>query len=266
MTPLLRWAGSKKQLLPELASIWEKKKFTKYIEPFVGSAALFYKIMPRKAVLGDANSALIDTYAQIKKNPEIVFKILSTYKIGKEEYLRVRGLVETELDPVESAARFVYLNRYCFNGLYRTNLQGRFNVPYGGDRTGRLPSLSDLQTHSLILKRVKLVVGDFESTLQFVDKGDFTFMDPPYSINSRRVFKEYGPKMFSENDIDRLKTILQKIDSRGAFFVVSYGDSKEGRDLGKIWNSRRVRTRRNIAGFSEDRRYAYEILISNLSL
>jgi DNA adenine methylase len=260
--PFLRWAGSKRKLIARLARYWSMD-YRRYIEPFVGSACLFFGLGPKKAILGDINRDLIETYRQIRHCPDDVFVALHRLKKGKAEYIRLRSTDPALLPPIERAARFIYLNRFCFNGLYRTNRHGSFNVPYGADRSGDLPSREALTKCAELLQRAQLVAGDFELVLNHVGRDDFVYLDPPFSVKARRVFKEYGPSVFGPDDVDRLETWLRILSARGAAFLVSYADSAEARRLSKHYHVRFVAVQRNIAGFSKDRVRARELLISN---
>ena len=157
----LRWAGSKKQILPILHTHWNSS-FTRYVEPFAGSACLFFRIQPKRALLGDINKDLISTYIEVKYRVAEVIEELSKLEKGRDNYLRLRGIDVTELTRSEKAARFIYLNRFCFNGLYRTNLKGQFNVPYGGERSGGIPTDKALRSCSRMLKRANHIAGGFE--------------------------------------------------------------------------------------------------------
>ena len=233
------------------------------MEPFAGSASLFFAIGPRRAILGDLNRDLISTYSTIEADPQGVATALTGWKTDEDTYYRVRDEAGDLEDPVERAARFVYLNRLCFNGLYRTNRDGHFNVPYGARGAGRLPDAAVLEAVSRCLRGVTLVAKDFSEVLGMASQGDLVYMDPPYRVTSRRVFREYQAGEFSSADLNRLRSWLEKLDNQGIDFVVSYADSKEGRSLGEGFNSKRVRVRRNIAGFAKHRRLAYELMISN---
>src|SRR5580692_10615120 len=138
-SPFLRWAGSKRRLVPVLKTFWTKKH-KRYVEPFAGSACLFFAIKPPKAILGDLNPELIATFIEVKYRIAAVLRELKALEPeDKEEYLRLREIDIATMSPPARAARFIYLNRYCFNGIYRTNLAGKFNVPYSGVRCGALP-------------------------------------------------------------------------------------------------------------------------------
>jgi hypothetical protein len=154
--PFLRWAGSKRQLVPTLKQFW-RPTHRRYVEPFAGSACLFFALRPRTAVLGDANPELMATYSAIKHDLDRVLTALHHLSNNPQTYLKVRSMNPSRLSKVARAARFIYLNRFCFNGLYRTNVQGRFNVPYGGIRSGKLPSPVLFKQCSMILESAKLI-------------------------------------------------------------------------------------------------------------
>jgi DNA adenine methylase len=166
------------------------------------------------------------------------------------------------LDRETRALRFLYLNRNCFNGIYRTNLAGDFNVPMG-TRLGEYFSKDDLVGCSKLLQRATLVAGDFVKTLERVKARDFVYLDPPYAVTSRRIFRQYGKKTFDTADIPRLSECLTAIVRQGADFLVSYADCAEARVLALDWHALRLPTKRHIAGFAGDRKQAYEWLISN---
>ena len=263
--PLLRWAGSKRQLVPQLASYWSKEN-TRYVEPFAGSACLFFELEPPSALLGDINRELIETYEVVRSQPQDLFRALNTWKNQADEYYRVRAMDLAALDETQRAARFIYLNRFCFNGLYRTNRSGRFNVPYGGRKTGALPSLEQLLYTSDLLSNTELVAGDFSVVLGRVKVGDFVYLDPPFSVTGRRIFKEYDRATFGESDLARLRRSLTALDELGATFLLSYADSPEGSVLAGGFSNKKIATRRNIAGFTGNRRTFNELLVTNQSL
>jgi len=260
--PFLRWAGSKRKLIYRLSEYWSDK-YARYVEPFAGSACLFFELAPSRAILGDINRELIETYEQVRENTSAVLSALSTLQRGKRRYLRLRAVEPASLAAAERAARFIYLNRCCFNGLYRTNRKGLFNVPYGGEKSGHLPSEHTLLQCGKLLRRAKLVAGDFETVLTRTQSGDFVYLDPPFSVKARRVFREYGPSVFGQEDVERLRGWLALLDKRGAAFLVSYADSKEARHLARDYHVRAAAVQRNIAGFAKARTRARELLISN---
>jgi DNA adenine methylase len=262
LNPLLRWAGSKRQIVPVLAEYW-RLGFARYVEPFAGSAVLFAHLHPKRALLGDLNKHLISTYRAVRDDAAGVSRTLQSFKKGSIAYAAIRTAYNLERDRTLRAAQFIYLNRFCFNGLYRTNLMGEFNVPFGADKTGTLPTLEQLSKWARLLRKTTLHAGDFEALLGRTTIGDFVYMDPPFAVKSRRVFRQYDPSTFSEDDIHRLKRCMKVMDRKGVKFVVSYAESTEAADLAKGFNVRRVFVRRHIAGFTSSRRRAAEYLISN---
>ena len=260
--PFLRWAGSKKRLIPKLSPYWGNG-YARYIEPFMGSAALFFAIEPTNAVLSDVNSDLVETFCAVRDHPRAVFNRLVRLPLGKEAYYQIRQLNAPQLPPLDRAVRFLYLNRFCFNGLYRTNGEGKFNVPYSDSKTGNLPSLDELRKAASALSCAKILARDFIETLNEVQADDFVYMDPPYAVQNRRIFRQYGPASFGIEDLARLATSLPEIDKRGATFLVSYAMCREAMEAFSGWHIRRAHTQRSIAGFSRHRRKAVEIFVSN---
>jgi DNA adenine methylase len=258
----LRWAGSKKQLLPILGKYWSDG-FSRYIEPFAGSSCLFFHIEPERAILGDANGELISALRAIKLDVGRVIECLRRLPRGEASYYRIRGADPSQLGLYEAAARFLYLNALCFNGLYRTNTSGQFNVPYRPPGHNTVPEELLIEA-SVLLRRAILLRGDFEHTVETAASGDFVYLDPPYAMSGRRIFSEYGPRPFQSRDLGRFGDALVVLDRRGAKFVASYADCTEGRRTFEKWKVRRVRTKRNIAGFTGDRKGSYELLATNI--
>ncbi|BBO30726.1 DNA adenine methylase [Lacipirellula parvula] len=262
-TPLFRWAGSKRKSLPTLAEFWQPT-FRRYVEPFVGSAALFFRLQPRRALLSDINKGLIEAYKVIRDQPDDLHAAVCAIPRRETTYYKIRAQRPADLTPFERAVRFVYLNRYCFNGIYRTNAKGEFNVPFAHNKPGVIPSIEQFRQCSILLSKTSLRCGDFESVLSAVREGDFVYLDPPYAVESRRIFRQYDAKEFTLEDMERLSKCLRSIDGIGASFVISYADCAEARRLLKRWKPVRHRVRRHIAGFASARRTAFELLATNI--
>jgi DNA adenine methylase len=263
--PFFRWAGSKRKLLSRLKPYWHPQRHLRYIEPFAGSACLFFALQPDRAILGDANHDLIETYRVVKADPERLFNRLAHIPRDSDTYYRWREKDVPADDNATRALRFLYLNRNCFNGIYRTNTDGMFNVPFGGKAgkpVGRLRR-ADFLRAAARLKKARFTAGDFAKTLAYAEKGDFVYLDPPFAVSSRRVFTEYGEKTFQTSDVKRLAKELRRLDRIGAEFLVSYADCAEARKLAADWHAVKLFVRRNVAGFSDHRRRAGEWLISN---
>ena len=220
-TPI-RWAGSKKALLPMLRGYFQSRR---YIEPFCGSACFYFDVEPKEAVLCDINPELIRTYRAVRRDASRVIECLMRFRATEDEYYSVRSISPDSLGDIELAARFLFLNRLCFNGIYRTNSAGGFNVPFGRPKGNVRFDVEGIRQAGSVLQGAVLLDGDFEEALSEAVRGDFVYLDPPYAISARRVFAEYHPNSFQEQDLDRLDRALSDLDSRGVHFVLSYADS-----------------------------------------
>ena len=258
--PIFRWAGSKRALLPELISR-TPRDFCRYVEPFAGSACLFFALKPKSAKLGDLNPDLIDAYRIMRWRPRKVASALRDLPEDEETYYRLRAKPARDLPAVARAARFVYLNRYAFNGVYRVNRAGQFNVPRGS-RTGRLPSDDELVAASRQLRKATLHAGDFRDCLSDIASDDFIYLDPPYPTSSRKTFGEYAYGSFSAADLPDLLDTLERIDRSGATFLMSYSQGATDAFFRK-WHVEAVAVRRHIAGFAEKRNVVNEVMVTN---
>ena len=195
--------------------------YERYVEPFLGGGAVFFTAKPKNALLSDINHELIECYRVVRDDPEKLVEILAIHheRHSKDYYYSIRS---TPIDDrIEKAGRFIYLNRTCFNGLYRVNLLGNFNVPKGTKSSVLLPT-DDFLAVSSALKRVELCVGDFESIVSRCGSGDFLYLDPPYTANhNNNGFLKYNEKIFSWDDQKRLKAAALDAAKRGARVVVS---------------------------------------------
>ncbi|MEQ1538853.1 MAG: Dam family site-specific DNA-(adenine-N6)-methyltransferase [Sphingorhabdus sp.] len=263
MKPFLRWAGSKRQHLNGLLEClppWSGK----YVEPFAGSACLFWKLEPARAVLGDLNADLISCYERVAAAPEAVHAVYSKCTNDADEYYRIRSDLHAESDLDVRAGYFIYLNRYCFNGLYRTDRSGHFNVPYGGARTGSPPTIEELRAYSRRLQTVSFKCSDFEAMVDdCVEAGDLVYLDPPYFSAGTRVFNAYTASPFTRTDLDRFDALLSRIDSVGATFVATYLDGDDIRSISAKWRSHDVSVLRRMAGFTASRRRTSELVFTN---
>ena len=262
MNSFLKWAGSKRKLLPRLRDLLPPK-YERYVEPFAGSACFYFDLEPGAAVLGDINRDLIQTFRQLRRHPTRVARLLAQWERSERDYYRARSQSAETLTSAERAARFIYLNRLCFNGIYRVNKRGEFNVPFGGSKSGKVPTLSLLQDCARLLRSATLVAGGFEKTIARVRVGDFVYLDPPYRIQARRVFNEYSHSSFSSEDLTRLRSSLEKLDGAGIPFLLSYGYSREALDLARGFRTRQLVVQRQIAGFAASRRNARELVVTN---
>lgn len=265
----LRWAGSKKQLLDTLSCCWFASRTSgakgRYIEAFSGSGALFFRLRPKSAILVDINATLQLCMREVRADPVSVSRALNRFARTEDEYYRIRAADTRRFSKPSLAARFIYLNRYCFNGLYRTNLQGTFNVPYGAARSGNVPTLAELRDASAALKSAIVLSGDFYTLLEpRIGKGDFVYLDPPYATRNVNLDNQYGSDVFGTNDIRRLCKLTDLIHSRGAHFVVSYANCEEVSALTNKWVTHEVVVKRTIAANVLHRGLASEVVVTNI--
>lgn len=268
MRSVLRWAGSKKKILGELSWFWNQDSFSRYIECFAGSASLYLDLSPQQGVINDINRDLIDFYKTAVKYPKKVHDIYSSQRRSKEDYYEIRNLNPNKLGKIDKAARFLYLNRNCFNGLYRTNNSGEFNVPYGGSRTGNNFLWSEFSDIVGQLSKAKFYSLDFEELIiekLQIGEGDFVYLDPPYAMKNKRIYTQYGNNSFGISDIKRLASCVKHIDESGGKFLLSYGKCESIEDIFKEWNLKSVTVQRNIAGFAKNRRKDDEMIITNIN-
>jgi len=217
--PFLRWAGGKTWLIKHLPSLLPPSGFNTYHEPFLGGASVFLHLNLKKAFLSDLNEELINTYRCIKDHFGELIIHLQSLNNTEEDYYRVRALVTT--DPVIKAAVFIYLNQTSFNGIYRVNLKGVYNVPYGY-RSKEVFNLSALENVRAKLQKVELNSGDFQLIKNNVKKDDLVFLDPPYTVSHNlNGFIKYNQKLFSLEDQYRLSTLIDYIKSKGAFYILT---------------------------------------------
>jgi DNA adenine methylase len=257
---LVRWAGSKRAILPDLLSA-VPGRFNAYYEPFCGSACLFLALAPRRAVLSDINAELIGAYRTIRSSAQRVHQLVTELDTSSSAYYKIRNWQPRRLPPLVRAARFVYLNHTCFNGLYRTNRRGEFNVPFG-NRTGHVPSLNRFEAFARLARRAKLACSDFQAITLEAQPGDFVYLDPPY-FSRRPTYGEYGYNTFREHDILRLVDTIRLLDKRGVFVLLSYGGSADLRDRIPFLSAVEVRTRRHIAAKARHRRDESDWLLTN---
>jgi DNA adenine methylase len=261
--PILRWAGSKKRLLPILSAAIPNFD-NRYVEPFVGSAVLFLQLPSCASILGDLNKDLIQTYEVIRQFPKAIWKRLTSYPTDSEFYYSLRSIDPNSLNKYDRASRFVYLNRFCFNGVYRTNLAGQFNVARGEGKL-HIPTFETFKNFADHIKQAMLVNGDFENIVNSTAQGDFIYLDPPYAELGKRDRGEYGPGSFKLQDLVRLTNAIKRADARGVKILLSYTPSEILQQELHGWQFREVSVQRNVAGFTSKRKKVKEILISNYS-
>lgn len=262
--PFLKWAGGKRWLTdrPELAE-FVPNAIGRYFEPFLGGAALFFALQPERAVLSDLNGELVSTYQAIRDDWRLVVKHLRNFNRDHtaDHYYKIRA--SSPRSPATRAARFIYLNRVCWNGLYRVNRSGEFNVPLGS-KTMVLLEGDDFEAVALRLSHAKLSSCDFADTIRQAGRGDFIFADPPYTVRHNvNGFVKYNEKIFSWNDQIRLRNELRDAKARGARILCTNADHSSIRDLYRVdFEFSRVKRFSSIAGAGGKRGEFAELLIS----
>ena len=220
--PILKWAGGKTQMLSDLIPK-VPNSYGRYIEPFIGGGAMFFALQPENAVIADRNPELINMYSQVADNVDDVIKYLKTYENTGEIFYAVRSLEWTTLPKAEAAARTIFLNKTCFNGLYRVNKQGKFNVPFGKYKNPRICDEDGLRAASEVLKKAEIICGDYLLVLEhYAQPGDFVFLDPPYlPISEYSDFKRYTKEQFYEEDHVELAKMVMTLHERGCHVVLT---------------------------------------------
>jgi len=265
----VKWAGGKKQLIEQFKEFFPDK-FNNYFEPFVGGGAVAFYILqnhnPKKVFLSDINEDLVNAYNVIKKDPAELIKILKKYKgqHNKKLYYKLRNQDAAKLSPVKRAARFIYLNKTCFNGLFRVNSKGQFNVPIGSYKNPDIAQEEKLKEISALLKNAIINLDDFEKVVSLANKGDFIYFDPPYfPLKKGKSFTTYTKDKFLEEEQERLAKVFKKIHKKGCLVMLSNSDTKFIKDLYKGFNINTVRATRMINCDAEKRGKINEIVVTN---
>lgn len=230
--PFLKWAGGKRWLAPKINDI-VRSISGKYIEPFLGSGAIFFALRPTSALLSDANEDLINAYIAIRDDPQKVFELLKVHqrKHSIDYFYQIR--LYKPRGKYHKAARFIYLNRTCWNGLYRVNLEGTFNVPIG-TKSNVLMTSDDWPAVSKLLNSVEIKSQDFEAAIDTAQKGDLVFADPPYTVkHNLNGFIKYNNALFSWEDQIRLRDALIRAKRRGARIIATNACHQSVQDLYK---------------------------------
>lgn len=252
--PFLKWAGGKTQLLDELTAKIPAK-YGRYIEPFIGGGAMFFAIQPRAGVIADSNPELVNVYQCLADNVEQVIEHLRSFKNNETAFYKVRALRFAELEKEYAAARTIYLNRTCFNGLYRVNQKGEFNVPYGRYKNPRICQPEILRAASKVLQNVKIVCGDYKDVLaKTAKRGDFIFLDPPYlPVSKYSDFKRYTKEQFYEEDHRELAEEIARLQKLGCYVVLTNSNHPLVHELYEPYEIQVVSTRRNISSKAKTR-------------
>ena len=230
--PFVKWVGGKRQLLKQFRDLglYPPENFdpitNTYFEPFVGGGAVFFDLLPETAYLSDLNNELVVTYNVIKNDVENLIKSLKKHKLGKEYFLKIRAQNPEKLSDLNTASRFIYLNRTCFNGMYRVNSKGGFNVPFGKYTNPLICDEVNLRKASKALKNVEIKKQDYKEVLKKAKKGDFIYFDPPYyPISKTASFTSYTSESFLDKEQIELRDTFVELHKRGCFVMLSNSDT-----------------------------------------
>ncbi len=266
--PFLKWAGGKRQLILQMYKYFPKN-FNKYIEPFVGGGAVLFYLKPKFSIIIDINKELINCYNVIKDNVKELIELLKTHKNEKNYYYKIRTLDRdkerfNKLSSIEKASRMIYLNRCCYNGLYRVNSKGQFNVPFGKYKNPNFCDEENLFAVSRALKDVEIIHGSFEICLEHAQEDDFVYFDPPYHPISRTSsFTSYTKENFGKDSQQKLFDVFKKLDKRGCKLILSNSYNEYIQDLYKEYKIITLGARRAINCNAEKRGNIKVLLISN---
>ena len=263
--PIIKFVGGKSQMLDTIKEMLPPT-YNRYYEPFLGGGAVLLELNPKEAYVNDINSKLINMYIQIREDVEGVIEQLAfldnmheTAADPKKYYQDVRFIFnKVKMKSVEQAARFIYLNKHCFNGLYRENSKGEFNVPFNGKLTGGSFDAEHLREVSKQIHDVMFMNGDFEDCVYYADKEDFIFMDPPYD-NS---FTDYTAAGFERDQQVRVANMFKKLSDKGCYCMLTNHDTPLIRELYKDYNIKVIDVRRSINRNGNDRK-GKEVIITN---
>jgi DNA adenine methylase len=263
--PVLRWAGGKSWLLKHLSKI-KRNSFNNYHEAFLGGAAIFFYLRPdSQSFLSDINKELIEAYQCIKDDAKKVINVLRDYENTEDFYYKIRSTLFD--DPYERAARFVYLNQTSYNGIYRVNLKGVYNVPFGF-RTKNFLDPENMLAAQQVLKKASLRCQDFYEILPSIKKNDLVFLDPPYTVShNNNGFIKYNEKIFSLGDQTRLSKLIDEIKSRDAYYILTNAAHRTIEEIFEKGDRRLLLNRANlIGGVNAQRGQTSEYVFTNFDL
>lgn len=267
--PFLKWVGGKRQLIGEIDPLLPNRIST-YYEPFVGGGAVFLHRQPSKAVINDYNSELINVYETVRDNIDELILDLATHKNEPDYFYEIRALDREEgfdeLSKVKRASRVIYLNKTCFNGLYRVNRAGEFNTPYGRYKNPNIINEPVLRAVSEYLNNndIKFKTGDFEEAVKGIRKGAFVYFDPPYDpVSKSSNFTGYVKGGFDDDEQIRLSQLCHKLNSKGIKFLLSNSATPFIKDLYKDFNIIEVGATRSINSVGNKRGEVMEVLVRN---
>ena len=268
--PILKWAGGKRQLIPEILGLFPSNyRDLVYHEPFVGSGAIFFQVKPRRGSINDINSDLVNFFKVVRDNPEGLIHKASEYSYDKEVYYTLRDRYnEEELSDLERASLFLYFNKTGFNGLYRVNSKGKFNVPFGRYTNPTIVPETKIRHSSTLLKDIDILNTDFTYIVEYANEGDLCYFDPPYEpVSDTAYFTSYSAEGFDLSEQTRLRDTCVKLHDKGVYFVLSNSHVKQIVDMYSEhtgFTIKVVEARRSINSKADKRGPVKEILVTNI--
>jgi DNA adenine methylase len=265
--PFLKWAGGKRKLCDFLTES-SPANWNRYFEPMMGGAAMFFHLQPKQAFLSDSNPELVNAYKVLRDSVEPLIEELEKHQDSEEYYYRIRELDRSndflKLGNVVRASRLIYLNKTCFNGLFRVNSKGHFNVPYGKYENKFSVAKEDLRSSSAALQNTEISLGNFQTIEEQVEKDDFVYFDPPYlPISKTSSFTSYTREPFGINEQVELRNFCEKLSAKGAKVMVSNSNNEFIRGLYADFNLREVLAARAINSKSTKRGKILELVATN---
>lgn len=268
LKPLLKWVGGKRQLLPQIHAV--TPEFGRYFEPFLGGGAVLFSLAPGAATVNDLNSELINVYEVVRDSAEELIALLSTYKNDSDFFYELRGLDRkpefARLTPVQRAARTIFLNKTCYNGLYRVNNAGQFNAPFGRYNNPRICDARTIRAVSEYLRGqdITLLNGDYAAAVAGAQEGDFVYLDPPYDpVNPTSNFTGYQSGGFGREEQLRLKRLCDDLHSRGVRFLLSNSATDFIQELYSDYEVAIVGATRAVNSVASKRGKVEEVLVRN---
>jgi len=268
--PFLKWAGGKRQLISTIVANHLPNKYNRYYEPFIGGGALVFALQPKKAVINDSNSELINCYEVVRDSLDELIDDFQRHENEKNYYYAIRDWDRNEnykdKTPVQRASRIIFLNKTCYNGLFRVNSQGQFNVPFGSYKNPNILDVAVLKAVSRYLNenKVKVVNLDFQEAVKDGKKGDFIYLDPPYDpVSDSASFTGYDIHGFDRNEQLRLKKIFDELNCRGCHVLLSNAYTNFIVDLYKDYNQTKISAIRAINSNGQKRGKVDEVLVKN---
>lgn len=270
IAPFVKWVGGKRQLLNEISKHLPDS-FSTYYEPFIGGGALLFHLQPQKAVINDYNLELINLYNVIKQSPEELINDLKKHKNDKEYFYTIREIDRNvrnyaKLNNIERASRIIFLNKTCFNGLFRVNNSGEFNSPFGKYKNPNIADEITIRAVSDYLNKnnIRILNSDYADSLSNIKKGAFVYFDPPYDpVSDSSNFTGYTKNGFNKDEQKRLKDICDKLNKKGIKFLLSNSSTDYIRDLYKNYKIITIKAKRSINSKSNGRGDVEEVLIKN---